>query len=533
MAGQDPDGVQAMIRSPSARGAPRDLRQRLSLHSIRQLALEHRWLLAAMALSLFIGASSAVRYPDPVAAGGLFASATQHISDNNYRLPSHIPNYTDGGVPFAYPPLMLYALAALHDITGMSVLTLERWLPPLLTAAYLPAFFLLAEELLHDRRTALFATLIMAVSPSAFYYHIDAGGVVRAPALAFLLIGLWASHRMLRAGDCRDVAGAVVAFALTLMSHVGYAAMFAASVVVFWIFESRTRDGVLRCGIVAIAGLLLSAPWWLQVVYEHGPGVFVNPLITHRSAAGTLYRTITLTIEREPFLPIWHVLAIVGGLYQIARGRWLLPVWLVALILAYPPEESLMLAVSMLAAIAVFDLIIPRAEEMQSHAIATIGAATLIVGALGLYGAGSALATVQRFPRSDVAFWGPYFDDDDREAMAWANDSTLPDSHFMVVGNQAEWFPYFSDRTSVVGEWGAEWKRGEFRKQQDMFNDMVACGHKLVDCIEQIRDDNNLPVDYVYLPKTDDTISLRHSIGESANWQLAYENSGVIVFRSR
>ena len=521
------------LRSVPEAGAPAGRPSAARRTALVDAAIANRWLLSAIALSLLIGLSSALRYPNPVAAGGLFASAAERISDNGYRLPSHIPNYTDGGIPLAYPPLMLYVLAAIHDVTGLSTLTLERWLPALLTAADLPAFFLLAEEVLTDRRAALFATLIMAVSPSAFYYHLDAGGVVRSPAFAFLLVGLWASHRMLRSEERRYIAIAAIAFALTLLSHVGYAAMFAASVAVFWIFESRTRDGLLKAAIVAAAGLILAAPWWLQVVYQHGPGVFANALLTHRSAAGTLYRTLTLTIEREPFLPIWHVLAIVGALYQIARGRWLLPVWLVALILAYPPEESLMLVVSLLAALAVFDLIIPKAQEMQNGAVAAVGATALIVGALGLYGAGSGLAAVQRIPRSDVAFWGPYFDDDDRQAMAWAKDNTPADAGFMVVGNQAEWFPLFADRTSVVGEWGAEWKRGEFVRQRDMFNDLVACGHKLADCIEQIRDDNHLRVDYVYLPKTDDTLSLRHSLGESPNWRLAYENSGVAVFRSR
>ena len=141
--------------------------------------------------------------------------------------------------------------------------------------------------------------------------------------------------------------------------------------------------------------------------------------------------------------------------------------------------------------------------------------------------------SVQRVPSGDVAYWGPSFDDDDRDAMQWSRANTPDDAHFMVVGNQAEWFPVFAERTSVVGHWGAEWKRGEFARQTSIFKDMIDCGHKLADCIEQVRADNDLRAEYVYTPKTDDTISLRHSLGESPNWQVAYENEGVAIFHQR
>ena len=140
-------------------------------------------LIAIVAIAFFIGLTSAARYHFPIAAGGLFLDAAQRISANDYRLPSTLPHYTDGGVPFAYPPLMLYVLSALHDVSGISLLNLERVLPVLYTPVYLVPFYFLAKDFLKDRNTALFATFIMAVSPSAFFYHFDAGGVVRSPGI--------------------------------------------------------------------------------------------------------------------------------------------------------------------------------------------------------------------------------------------------------------------------------------------------------------------------------------------------------------
>src|SRR5262249_39488465 len=151
----------------------------------------------------------------------------------------------------------------------------------------------------------------------------------------------------------------------------------------------------------------------------------------------------------------------------------------------------------------------------------------LVVGALCLYGIGSALALVQSVPHSDVDVWHPYIDESDIDAMEWAKANTDGDAQFMVVGQQAEWFPAFSERTSVVGEWGAEWERGEFKRQQQMFSDMLDCQSRLQDCLIDVRSDNNLHADYAYIPETYDTISLRHSIEETLSWQTVYEHDGV------
>jgi hypothetical protein len=488
-------------------------------------------LLGIILLSVFIGLSSAIRYHFPIAAGGLFLNAAHRISANNYKLPSTLPHYGDGGVPFAYPPLMLYALALLHDATGISLLNLERALPALLTPLCLAPFYFLAREVLKSKGSALFATFIMAVSPSAFFYHLDAGGVVRAPAFALLLAGLLTGHRMFRTGDRTYVALSAIAFALTLLSHVGYATLFAASYVVFLLFLDRSRAGLGKALLVGVGGLLISAPWWLYVVHDHGLAPFIAALSTHRSVGGTVYRTLTLTIHREPFLPIWHVLGVIGILVVVAGAKFFLPVWLAALMLAYPTEESIMIVVSLLAALAVFEVILPAVRQSENRELWSGAGGAIVVAALSLYGFGSAMAVVQNVPSSDVNYWHPYIDQSDVDAMQWASQNTPEDARFIIVGSQAEWFPALAGRTSVVGEWGAEWKSGEFGRQRAMFADVVGCGTKLQDCLLDVKSKNDLRVDYVYIPETDETLSLRHSIAETPTWERLYDQDGVAIYR--
>ena len=59
--------------------------------------------------------------PPPIdeASGGLFLAFAGAIADNGYILPATLANYTDGGIPFAYPPLSFLLEAVLVHILGV------------------------------------------------------------------------------------------------------------------------------------------------------------------------------------------------------------------------------------------------------------------------------------------------------------------------------------------------------------------------------------------------------------------------------
>lgn len=94
------------------------------------------------------------------------------IREAGYRLPARVPRYTINGLPFAYPPLMFYAVAVIQDMFGVEPLALTRYAPGFITIAYTVPVYFLGREVFRDapdrNRRAGFAALVVAVSPAVF-----------------------------------------------------------------------------------------------------------------------------------------------------------------------------------------------------------------------------------------------------------------------------------------------------------------------------------------------------------------------------
>src|SRR5688500_18856872 len=86
-------------------------------------------------------------------------------------------SYNDLGIPFAYPPLGFYLAGVVTAATGIDLIELFRWLPLLLSVACVPAFALLAKELV-EPRAARAATYAYALVPASFAWQIMGGGQI-------------------------------------------------------------------------------------------------------------------------------------------------------------------------------------------------------------------------------------------------------------------------------------------------------------------------------------------------------------------
>ncbi len=153
-------------------------------------------------------------------------------------------------------------------------------------------------------------------------------------SLAFSRIRRWLVYALL----------AGMFLALTLMTHLSYAAFLAPGIVLM-AFMAPGGGPLLDRGktliVITVSGAFLAAPWWGTMIVRYGPAVFLN--------AGTTHGTLGL-LEQSGLNPFavtrsvlrWYVnlggawwpahlagLTIAGFAYSLARGRWLLPVWMV------------------------------------------------------------------------------------------------------------------------------------------------------------------------------------------------------------
>lgn len=501
----------------------------------------------ALIVSLVVFVVYYLTHPYPAYGSGLFLAMADQIRANGYQLPTTIPNYTHSGVPFAYPPLIFYAIAGLLDL-GADPLLLTRILPGIVTLLYLVPFYALACIVLDTKRTAGLATVIFAVTPTVLWWHLSAGGIIRAPAYLLLLTGLYCGVRLFKTGDRQWLVSSAVLFGLTVLSHPTYATFFGVSYLFFYAAYDRSLRGLANGASVAVSGLLLATPWLLHVHSKYGIETLTGAAATHKG----LVQGPMLIVSRlvDPLVAgnatsLWYLLILVGCAVSLWRRRFALPAWFIFSMAVMNELRFPLVPGVMLAAVGLHSLphqwlerrLNANADEQRWRAIVRGGIKSTVVVVIiimiiagGAYAAGTLLGSGP----SMVTF----INDDDRAAMQWVQSETSADARFVVLGDAGEWFPYFTDRTILVGRWGVEWvSAAEYQSQLTQLWELSTCHTE--QCLTTTLHRHGVQPEYVYVPKETYTVltepqrqprSMRQSLVASEKYHLKYENDGVMVF---
>lgn len=433
----------------------------------------------------------------PISGGGLYYHMSTTIADGGFAYPETIPYYTPDGIPFAYPPLVFYAIAATAELTPLSIRTLHAYLPVVCSLATVPLFYLFATEFLEDDVTVALATLVYAVMGGLGSF-VTGQGLVEVVGTLLYLGGLVATTRYAARGRTRWALAAGLLLALTTLSSPGGAFAFAVTLVVFAVFRGEiasresandgdadgdadatgtagSRDGATPLGFAAIAaiGFVGSAPWWATVVSRHG----VDTLLTGFLSRQEFLLQFLYTLQFDPLGTVfWGALAFLGLCYRIVRRELLVPAWFVCLLFAAETSYIQPIPGAVLVAVAVTGVVYPAMERVVSAAagagdrfLSTDGMARTVtvcfVALLLFHGLGYALVAAQTdtgdvsqldgIPRATAG------SDAAVAAMHAVRERTPPDSAFLVVAPDAgwhvsDWFPALAHRTAYVG-YGTEW----------------------------------------------------------------------------
>ena len=111
----------------------------------------------------------------PINDGGLFYRITEEIIHNGFKLPMY-SGYNQANIPVAYPPFGFYLAAIIKVFFGIPLMALFKWLPTIINILTIPAFYLLAKEILNDDFGAAFSVLLFSLLPKAYDGLLWAGG---------------------------------------------------------------------------------------------------------------------------------------------------------------------------------------------------------------------------------------------------------------------------------------------------------------------------------------------------------------------
>ena len=228
---------------------------------------------------------------EPFRLGGLFYEFSRQIIINNFAFPETIPYFSAGGIPFAYPPLSFYFQAITIKLLDPPLFFSVNLLPPLITLLSLPAFYWMIQQYNDDIHLVLVGLLAFALMPPAFINQIEAAGLAESFGVITLILYLGFVFRWSKDPNWKDtiLAGLVLAFCIISSPGSAYAATLFSIVFFIWILFGGLRKPTLKPAgmllVLGTIGLLISAPYWLSVMQNHGVNFFIIPFLGQHQAS--------------------------------------------------------------------------------------------------------------------------------------------------------------------------------------------------------------------------------------------------------
>lgn len=397
--------------------------------------------------------------------GGMFAVMVNDLKANHFLLPVYT-SYNHLDIPFAYPPLGFYAGALVSRAFSIDAVQVLRWLPALFASLSIVAFYLLALRLLKNKYLASLAALFFALMPRALSWYITGSGLTRAPGQFFLLLTLAMAVRLYEEKRRIDILVTGVFAGLTILSHPEAAVHMITSVAFLWIMISPSRKSFWHAIGVGLVAFIVTAPWWITVIHNHGLEPLMNAAQTGQKTSAIL-NLLFFDFTEESYVTVLAVLGLIGIGRCLARREYLLPLWLVVPFLIEGRSAVLLAAIplSMAAGLAFGNVILrgllPTLQQSVDTSDDVSGKEIGILAYLLLYLVFSTYLLGTQLVSTSLS--AP-----DRTAMSWVKENTPQGSRFLVLtgadsiscDSVLEWFPALTDRQSLYTVQGTEWTKG-------------------------------------------------------------------------
>ena len=216
----------------------------------------------------------------------------------------------------------------------------------------------------------------------------------------------------------------------------------------------------------------------------------------------------------------------VGLCYLIAKRRFLLPIWLLVVLIVMSESEQFVVVISGIICgiliYAVWNEIVHNPSALQNNL-----STNNLQGGIFLI---LIILMISWYGYNSISKNHPKISEETLKLSSYVKESTSPDSTFLVVAgpNEAEWFPYLFKRNPVVGHWGSEWT--------DNYSEQIGYIYRVQEC-ELKQDANCLENLLLEFPETPDFL-ITHNASEKLNkgiqgsnsWRIGYKNDDYILW---
>jgi hypothetical protein len=474
----------------------------------------------------------------PLNNGGLYLFFSEIIARNNFVYPDFIPYYTENGVPFAYPPLIFYMLALIHQMFQIPLLILFIYIPTMISIVCIFAFYFLVKELFSEKSLILLSTIIFALYLPLISYSAQGLFLVHGVGTLFFMIGLILVIRWMKFDNDRLILFIGLLFGLLLLSspRCAFAYALVLLTVAFLNPRKKTFFGLAFIGIIAV---LISAPWWITVIRNHGITVLLNGFMLRQpTAVSNVFINIYLTNFYSYQLSLMAI-CLLGLFYYIIKKEFFLPVLFVVLVISggFGVVTIPLILIIILFSVGMLKVIFPalkyilNADTPTKTLLPLFFTILLLILILG----GSYIQNRDFF---DYRYSS--LKEDEKlhiEAMYWIHQNTENTSTFIVKDviaseqkNQfwiGDWFPAITHRKTLNTFYGNEWTN----RPQLWLADLELSTCKDTYCFENVSSKYNFNYTHVYIIKYPENGYVISSFAQSDEYKVIFENSKVMVFK--
>jgi hypothetical protein len=477
----------------------------------------------------------------PLVDGGMFYTMIRDLQASHFSLPV-FTTYNQAGIPFAYPPLAFYIAGLINTVTGISLTDIIKWQPVFVNILAIPLFYYFVKRVFDSEPKAALATLIFALTPNSYWWNIVGGGLTRSMGSLFFIITAISASQMYREKKTFWVVVSIFSGAFVVLSHLSWALQSATIFLLSWLLWGRNRQGIRNSIIVAAGVLLLTAPWWMAILQQHGMEAFFQAgQVTHsRWLFWTILFALSFTGE---YTTVIAVFALIGFFLHLAKRNYYFPLWAL-LTLIVDPRGGIAASIfpfAVLAVSAITDGIAPQlftaktGDAYPDAWIQSLGtkAGRLFFGffiILFLYNAYNVSNTL-----SYQVVGKPEF-----EAIQWVKLNTGMSDRFLILDEQnnpllspfTEWFPALTERRSIATIQGTEWLEGNrhYNKQYPIITSLHECLYTDVECLYSMAKDTE-PYDFIIL-SSKIPVPLLNSLEECPDFVLTFSSPTIKIFKT-
>jgi hypothetical protein len=459
-------------------------------------------------LSYFIGNNF------PLHDGGLFYVMIQDLLSNNFILPDY-SSYNNANIPYIYPPFGFYFVGILESLTGISRLQLFRIIPLLVTTLTIPAFYFLAIEINKNRWTALTATTVFSLLPTAYKWLILGGGVTRSFGALFGILALVFVLRLIESGGWKAVLMGSIFCGLTVLSHPEWAwfLFYSIGIFVFLKLFEKQRMVLLRSFLIFLLTSIIILPWLLTIIYKHGHTLLQPFLDSGFSRWGDIIKLFLFEWSGEILFPIFTFFSLVGIFRLFKKKEWFVIFWLplIFFLQGRAASQRVVIPLALLAGVGIITTIFIL---LNSRHIKTLSPQKISILFLGifLYSLIGGLVTATDLIKP--------LHEEHIDSFEWIEKNSPAGSRILVISgkdwihdNYSEWMVALTGRKSVSVVQGYEWLPGFSERISQYNNIQIEYSKGMVNLVSWINQ-NDAQADFLIITKEDKL--------DKSNWAYAH-----------